>query len=191
MITGSLTRTGYIFPAPDTDATTPSKVLFRRLETVSPTSNKEASLYESVLQKVNERKHAYENRKDQRESRAKSKVHGKQEQLLAAAKDQHEALAKRARFEQVWKSRRDVAKAWAEGAESDPTSELFHLYDVVRVDEESPDVLEKREKARRYDHFQKVVVNNINFFKRLMAHIHIEHSFVLSLIYYMTFLETC
>lgn len=141
--------------APELDTTTPSKLLFRRLETVSPSSKKtEASLYESVLQKVNERKHAYKNRKDQQESRAKSKVQEKQEHLLAAAKDQHEALAKTARFEQVWKSRRDTAKASAEGAENDPMSELFHLYDVVRVDEESPDVLEKREKAKRYVDYQ-------------------------------------
>ena len=108
------------------------------------------SLVESLLQKVNERKHAYEKRKDQQESRAKSKVQEKQEQLLAAAKDRHEALAKKARFEQVWKSRRDAAKASAGDAESDPMRELFHLYDVVRVDEESPEVLEQREKAKRY-----------------------------------------
>lgn len=133
----------------DTDTTTPSKVLFRRLETVSP-SKTEASLFESLLQMVNERKHTYEKRKDQQESRAKSKVQDKQEHLLAAAKDRHEALARKARFEQVWKSRRDVAKAAAEGAESDPMRKLFHLYDVVRVDEESPEVLEKREKAKRY-----------------------------------------
>jgi hypothetical protein len=101
------------------------------------------------LQKVNERKHAHENRKDQQESRAKSKVQEKQEHLLAAAKDQHEALAKRARFEQVWKRRRDPAKASAEGVENVPVNELFHIYDVVRVDEESLDVLEKREKAKR------------------------------------------
>jgi len=85
----------------------------------------------------------------------------KQEHLLAAAKDQHEALAKRARFEQVWKSRRDPAKAPAEGAENDPMSELFHLYDVVRVDEESPDVLEKREKAKRYVDYQ--CLNHIDY----------------------------
>lgn len=134
----------------DTDTTTPAKVLFRRLETVSPSSKTEASVFESLLQKVNERKHAYEKRKDQQESRAKSKVQEKQEHLLAAAKDRHGALARRARFEQVWKSRRDVAKASAEDAESDPMRDLFHLYDVVRVDEESPEVLEKREKAQRY-----------------------------------------
>jgi len=106
------------------------------------------------LQKVNERKHAYENRKEQQESRAKGKAHEKQEHLLAAAKDQHEALAKKARFEQVWKSRKDPAKASAEGAENAPMSELFELYDVVRVDEESPDVLEKKEKAKRYVDYQ-------------------------------------
>jgi hypothetical protein len=125
-------------PPANTEASVSSKVLFRRLETVSPSDKTEASLYETVLQKVNERKHAYEKRKDQRENQ-KSKV---QEHLHAAARDQHEALAKRARFEQVWKSRRDPAKAAAE-------SELFQLYDVVRVDEESPDVLAKRETARK------------------------------------------
>jgi hypothetical protein len=143
----------FISDVTDIDTTIPSKVLFRRLETVSPSNKTEASLFESLLQKVNERKHAYEKRKDQQESRAKSKVQKKQEHLLAAAKDRHEALAKRARFEQVWKSRRDVAKASTEDAESDPMRELFHLYDVVRVDEESPEVLEMREKAKRYvDH---------------------------------------
>ncbi|KAG0612569.1 hypothetical protein M758_6G038300 [Ceratodon purpureus] len=134
-------------PPTNIDTTTPSKVLFRRLETVSPSSKTEASLVESLLQKVNERKHAYEKRKEQQDSRAKSKAQGKQ--VLAAAKERHEVIAKRARFEQVWKSRRDVAKAAAENAESDPMRELFHLYDVVRVDEESPEALAKREKAKR------------------------------------------
>lgn len=137
-------------PSTNLDSTTPSKLLFRRLETVSPSNEKtEASLYESVLQKVNERKRKYENRKEQRDVQATSKVQEKQDHLLAAAKDQHEAAAKRARFEQVWKSRRDPAKTSSEVAESNSASELFHLYDVVRVDEESPDTLEKREKARR------------------------------------------
>lgn len=149
----SVVLNGYTFRGTVVDTTPPSKLLFRRLETVSPShSQTEASLYESLLQKVKERKHAHENRKEPRDTRAKSKAQEKQkqDQLLAAARIQHEAVAKRARFEQVWKSRRDGAKASAEGVDPDPMRGLFQLYDVVRVDEESAETLEKREKARRY-----------------------------------------
>lgn len=148
----SVVLNGYTFRGTVVDTTPPSKLLFRRLETVSPShSQTEASLYESLLQKVKERKHAHENRKEPRDTRAKSKAQEKQkqDQLLAAARIQHEAVAKRARFEQVWKSRRDGAKASAEGVDPDPMRGLFQLYDVVRVDEESAETLEKREKARR------------------------------------------
>jgi hypothetical protein len=62
------------------------KLLFRRVETISPSGEKGVPLYESLLLKVNNKKHVWENRKKQQES-WKSKE--KQEHLLAAAKEQH------------------------------------------------------------------------------------------------------
>ncbi|PIA36225.1 hypothetical protein AQUCO_03400262v1 [Aquilegia coerulea] len=53
----------------------------------------------------------------------------KQNQLLSRSKQNHEFLAKNARFEQIWKSR----KAKNETMDKD-LRELCHLYDVVRVD---------------------------------------------------------
>ncbi|PIA58068.1 hypothetical protein AQUCO_00500180v1 [Aquilegia coerulea] len=53
----------------------------------------------------------------------------KQNQLLSRSKQNHEFLAKNARFEQIWKSR----KAKNETMDKD-LREMCHLYDVVRVD---------------------------------------------------------
>lgn len=122
------------------------------METVSPSKKTRLSIYESLLQKVSERKLAQEKRKEPRESRSKSK--GKQDHLLHAAKEKHEAVAKRARFEQVWKSRRVPGKTLSDDdEENDAMLDHFHLYDVIRVDEEGEaELAEKRshrERAKR------------------------------------------
>jgi len=146
---GALTLSSTLDSAPPTNVTTPSKLLFWRVETVSPSNKTGVSIYESLLQKVSERKLALEKRKEPRESRPKSK--GKQDQLLHAAKEKHEAVAKRARFEQVWKSRRVPGKTSSDDdEENDALCDHFHLYDVVRVDEEGEaEVAEKRSQRER------------------------------------------
>ncbi|KAM0950802.1 putative transcription factor Iwr1 domain-containing protein [Dioscorea sansibarensis] len=55
----------------------------------------------------------------------------KQDRLLLEAREKHEYLARRARFTQIWKSRR-------EGMDCDDNSlqEICHFYDIIRVDEE-------------------------------------------------------
>ncbi|KAH9535249.1 hypothetical protein CY35_17G043000 [Sphagnum magellanicum] len=110
------------------------KLLFRRVETISPSGEKGVPLYESLLLKVNDKKHVWENRKKQQES-WKSKE--KQEHLLAAAKEQHGAVAKAARFEQVWRSRRGGERVAADDTHMDGIHDFFHLYDLVRIDGEA------------------------------------------------------
>nr|XP_010922679.3 RNA-directed DNA methylation 4 [Elaeis guineensis] len=55
----------------------------------------------------------------------------KQDQLRSAAIQKHEDLARNARFEQIWKSRRGCTDP-----DEDSLRELCHLYDVVQVDVE-------------------------------------------------------
>ncbi|XP_023728811.1 RNA-directed DNA methylation 4 [Lactuca sativa] len=64
---------------------------------------------------------------DQRRS---NKTENKQKQLLVKAKETQEILAKNARFEQIWKSRKGKDTA----ASDDALRDMCHLYDVVRVD---------------------------------------------------------
>ncbi|KAK7339585.1 hypothetical protein VNO77_20262 [Canavalia gladiata] len=56
----------------------------------------------------------------------------KQDQLLVKAKQEKESLAKDARFEQIWKSRKGNKGTVHEKA----LQEICHFYDVVRVDNE-------------------------------------------------------
>ncbi|CAL9128801.1 unnamed protein product [Musa acuminata var. zebrina] len=53
----------------------------------------------------------------------------KQDQLRSVAVKKHEDLARNARYEQIWKSRRGCADAAEEGLH-----EICRLYDIVRVD---------------------------------------------------------
>ncbi|KAJ8461073.1 hypothetical protein OPV22_033999 [Ensete ventricosum] len=55
----------------------------------------------------------------------------KQDQLRSVAIKKHEYLARNARYEQIWKSRRGCTIAAEEGLR-----EICHLYDIVRVDAE-------------------------------------------------------
>ncbi|XP_061365650.1 RNA-directed DNA methylation 4 [Gastrolobium bilobum] len=58
------------------------------------------------------------------------KKDNKQDQLLFKAKQEKESLAKNARFEQIWKSRKGNKGTVHEKA----LQEICHLYDIVRVD---------------------------------------------------------
>lgn len=65
-----------------------------------------------------------------------------QEQLLSKARESQEVLAKNARFEQIWKRRKGNKGAMHDEA----LHEMYHLYDVVRVDvEETSKVVKEQE----------------------------------------------
>ncbi|XP_024981691.1 RNA-directed DNA methylation 4 [Cynara cardunculus var. scolymus] len=64
---------------------------------------------------------------DQRRS---NKTDNKQKQLLVKAKETQELLAKNARFEQIWKSRKGKSNA----ASDDALRDMCQIYDVMRVD---------------------------------------------------------
>ncbi|KAJ9565243.1 hypothetical protein OSB04_001209 [Centaurea solstitialis] len=64
---------------------------------------------------------------DQRRS---NKTDNKQKQLLVKAKETQELLAKNARFEQIWKSRKGKSSA----ASDDELHDMCQIYDVMRVD---------------------------------------------------------
>ncbi|KAM7496385.1 hypothetical protein LguiA_020799 [Lonicera macranthoides] len=66
------------------------------------------------------------------EKRRFFKTENKQDMLLLKSKQKQEVLAKNARFEQIWNSR----KGKKEAMHDEPLHEMCHLYDIVRVDDE-------------------------------------------------------
>lgn len=76
-----------------------------------------------------------------REQRHTFKKENIQDQLLSKARQEQEVLAKSARFEQIWKSRRRNK----ETVRDVPVDEVCRLYDVVRVDDGEMPGREKRE----------------------------------------------
>ncbi|MCD7460483.1 hypothetical protein HAX54_043631 [Datura stramonium] len=77
--------------------------------------------------------------KEKSEIRRSFRSEKKQEQLLAKAKQKQEDLSKNARFEQIWKSRKEKRKLM----HNEELNEMCQLYDVIRVDTE-----EKRHEVR-------------------------------------------
>ncbi|XP_057868961.2 RNA-directed DNA methylation 4 isoform X2 [Cryptomeria japonica] len=119
------------------------KLLFHHVETVN-CSDEQKGLLESVLQNTRKDKKFEERHKEQREDIKKPK--DKQDQLRLSARQKHEIDAKSARFEQVWRSRRGISECSNDSA----INELYHLYDVVRVDEEEMGMkFSSEEKAKR------------------------------------------
>lgn len=73
----------------------------------------------------------------------------KQDQLLGKAREKQEVLSKNARFEQIWRSR----KGKKEVMHDDALHDMYHVYDVVRVDvEESASEVHEQEDADLEDH---------------------------------------
>ncbi|KAL3697045.1 hypothetical protein R1sor_011121 [Riccia sorocarpa] len=112
------------------DEPTPTKLLFRRVESFSPSGVKELSL-PKLLEKSKERKRPRDVTDNNHQSNR--------------IKDQD--ITKTARFEQVRTSRRRKVST----EENDAAQELFNLYEVVRVDveAESAQKAARREKAKR------------------------------------------
>eukprot|EP00250_Pteridium_aquilinum_P007078 c16872_g1_i1 orf=122-1180(+) len=106
-----------------------SRLLFHHLDTVTSFGREETTRVNSLLREFHN-----ESGKERHRSWIKNK-HGK---LQTTSREKHRELASKARFEQVWRSRKGVTK-------QDNLSEVFRLYDIVRVDMEA-DILKKHER---------------------------------------------
>ncbi|XAR60798.1 hypothetical protein NMG60_11034313 [Bertholletia excelsa] len=105
---------------------TSKKVFVQHVETVS-SSEATVDILQSILPKSVE---GCETNVKNEERRYTSRTETKQNQLLIKAKKKQEALAKSARFEQIWRSR----KGKKEGMHDNVLHEMCHVYDVIRVD---------------------------------------------------------
>ncbi|KAF5208228.1 Rna-directed dna methylation [Thalictrum thalictroides] len=113
-----------------------TKVFLQHVETVS---SSEATV--DILQSfVPDSGDSSEFRMKVEERRRFFKEENKQTQLLSRSKQNHEFLAKNARFEQIWKSRKAKTETKDKGLR-----EMCHLYDVLRVDNEENVSNEKEE----------------------------------------------
>ncbi|CAA7389301.1 unnamed protein product [Spirodela intermedia] len=106
---------------------TTRRVLVQHVETVG-SSEATKDLLELCLANSSDSK---EFEKKVEERKASFKKDRRQEQLHTTARQKHEELARSARFEQIWRSRRTEGET-----RDDILSEIYHLYDVVRIDEE-------------------------------------------------------
>uniref|UniRef100_M1CZF4 Transcription factor Iwr1 domain-containing protein n=2 Tax=Solanum tuberosum TaxID=4113 RepID=M1CZF4_SOLTU len=84
------------------------------------------------------------------DARRSFRTEKKQDQLLAKAKQKQEDLSKNARFEQIWKSRKEKRKLM----HNEELNEMCRLYDVIRVDteEKSHEVQEECRTTELEDH---------------------------------------
>ncbi|KAG5603121.1 hypothetical protein H5410_034491 [Solanum commersonii] len=84
------------------------------------------------------------------DARRSFRTEKKQDQLLAKAKQKQEDLSKNARFEQIWKSRKEKRKLM----HNEELNEMCQLYDVIRVDteEKSHEVQEECRTTELEDH---------------------------------------
>ncbi|KAB1225709.1 RNA-directed DNA methylation 4 [Morella rubra] len=82
------------------------------------------------------------------ERRDSFKGNQRQDQLLSKARHEHEVLAKYARFEQIWRSRRGKKEAMHDKA----LDEMCRVYDVVRVDVEERSHKTQQEDISSEDH---------------------------------------
>ncbi|KAJ8543574.1 hypothetical protein K7X08_006097 [Anisodus acutangulus] len=113
------------------------KVLVRHVETVT-SSEVTGDILKSFVQSAPADSSEI---KEKSEIRRSFRTEKKQEHLLAKAKQKQEDLSKNARFEQIWKSRKEKREL----RHDEELNEMCRLYDVVRVDteEKSPEVQEE------------------------------------------------
>ncbi|KAJ8559447.1 hypothetical protein K7X08_003505 [Anisodus acutangulus] len=112
------------------------KVLVRHVETVT-SSEVTVDILKSFVSSPADSSEV----KEKSEIRRSFRTEKKQDQLLAKAKQKKEGLSKNARFEQIWKSRKEKREL----RHDEELNEMCRLYDVVRVDteEKSPEVQEE------------------------------------------------
>ncbi|KAL3336213.1 hypothetical protein AABB24_032115 [Solanum stoloniferum] len=82
------------------------------------------------------------------DARRSFRTEKKQDQLLAKAKQKQEDLSKNARFEQIWKSRKEKRKLM----HNEELNEMCQLYDVIRVDTEEKSHEVQEETTELEDH---------------------------------------
>ncbi|KAK6122165.1 hypothetical protein DH2020_044093 [Rehmannia glutinosa] len=108
------------------------KILVRHVETVTSSESTFDVLRSFVPNSSGELKY-----KDKYEEGKRSfKTVNKQVQILDKAKQRQEVLSRNARFEQIWRSRKEKKEA----PEDEAIYEMCRLYDVVRVDVEEHEV---------------------------------------------------
>ncbi|MCO5611984.1 hypothetical protein L7F22_066244 [Adiantum nelumboides] len=113
-----------------------SRLLFHHVDTVSFFGREETTRRE-IHDESSEEKH-----------RIWPKLMAQHRKLLTStSREKHQEVSRKARFEQVWRSRKGVTK-------QDTLSELFHVYDIVRVDLEA-DILHKQEREAENRLLQK------------------------------------
>ncbi|KAM3307213.1 RNA-directed DNA methylation 4 isoform X2 [Capsicum chacoense] len=104
------------------------KVLVRHVETVA-SSEVTIDIVKSFVQSAPADS---SEGKEKSEIRRSFRTEKKQDRLLAKAKQKQEDLSKSARFEQIWKSRKEKSKLMHDKE----LNEMCRLYDVIRVDTE-------------------------------------------------------
>lgn len=114
------------------------KLLVQHVETVD-ISNAAKDVLQSYLPNLDPSKD-FKTRVEERKAMHKQDKQ-KQEHIRSALRQKHEDLVRNARFEQIWKSRKEKIK---DG--DDSLHEICHLYDVVQVDteDENPDEAKKQ-----------------------------------------------
>ncbi|RZC76338.1 hypothetical protein C5167_002799 [Papaver somniferum] len=139
------------------------KVLVQHVETVSSTK---AAI--GVLQSiVPNSDYATDFKTKVEERRQTFKQENKQVQRLSRARENHEDMAKNARFEQIWKRRKGKVQGGS-------IHELCHIYDVVRVDveEETPKKEEQPEDSSLEDN--KILCNFLPLMREFLPDVAAE-----------------
>ncbi|KAF8402535.1 hypothetical protein HHK36_010620 [Tetracentron sinense] len=109
------------------------KIFVQHVETVRSSESTIDILHSFLVSILPSSANASKSRtKIEEQRRSINKENQKHDQLLLKAREKHEVLAKNARFEQIWRSRKGNKAAMAD----EPLHELCHLYDIVRVDVE-------------------------------------------------------
>ncbi|KAI3749829.1 hypothetical protein L2E82_20445 [Cichorium intybus] len=115
--------------ASQVDELKPKKFFVQHVDTVS-NSDVAVDILQSFVASKPTSDDALDSKAKVEDQRRSNKTDNKQKQLLVKAKETQELLAKNARFEQIWKSRKGKDTA----ASDDALRDMCHLYDVVRVD---------------------------------------------------------
>ncbi|KAK9279965.1 hypothetical protein L1049_013649 [Liquidambar formosana] len=123
------------------------KVLVRHVETVT-SSKATFKILQSFVEPNSAGASEYKTKSEERRHTFK-KENQKQDQLLLRARQEQQVLAKNARFEQIWRSRKGNKEAMHDKA----LYETCRLYDVVRVDvEKTSNVVQETQDASLEEH---------------------------------------
>ncbi|XP_050366018.1 RNA-directed DNA methylation 4 isoform X2 [Argentina anserina] len=140
------------------------KVFVRRVETVS-SFDTTIEIVKSFVDPTTD--DVIKSKTKSEERRHSLKKDNKQEQILSKARQTQEVVAKNARFEQVWRSRKGKKE------ESDKIQERCHFYDVIRVDaEERSNELKQQEELSLED--QRILQNYLPLLREFIPSAAVE-----------------